>query len=98
NEVLDAGSDELAEGSIEGEGLALIESILGELIKNIRVDLTYKLYISKDNLMISGIATRSSFRFWLAGQGTSLMRVNSTIGITDFNQPVEMPDVKAQLN
>ncbi|MBI4733684.1 MAG: copper amine oxidase N-terminal domain-containing protein [Rubrobacteridae bacterium] len=76
---------------------ALLEEYINQYLRNIRMDLTYKLYVDKETLTLSGISTSTSFKYWAEGLGTSTAKIDSSIDISGMNEPVEMPDVKSMV-
>jgi hypothetical protein len=82
--TVDEGTDEIQ---------ALIQEGINQLFKSLRMDLTYRLYVDKQTLSVSGIATHSVSRFWAEGLGTSTSYADTVLDITGINEPVVMPGV-----
>lgn len=76
------------------DDLAMLKEVYGQLLESMRFDMAYKIFVDKDTKIADYFETRSIFITPIEGMGVSTSKTDSSMSITDLNQPVDMPAVK----
>jgi len=76
------------------EDLALMKEVYGQLLQGMRFDMAYRVFVDKDTKIADYYETRSIFKMAMEGLGTITSKADSSMSISDLNQPVVMPVVK----